>query len=93
MLTIKTISTALDRLISGQPEANDWAVLVEARDSRQISVVTGERAVQFGGSADGAVVVTGDGSIVLKLRASDAAAVDAILDRQFPSRVFQLGRW
>lgn len=90
MRTIKTISAALDRLISGQPEANDWAVLLEARDSRQISVVTGERAVQFGGSADGAVVVTGDGSIVLQLGASDAAVVDAIFDRLFPSRVFQL---
>jgi hypothetical protein len=50
----------------------------------------GERAVAFGGDASRAVITTGDGNVVLRIDASEAAAIDRLLQRSHPSPLHQL---
>jgi len=46
--------------------------------------------VAVGGDANGAVFVTGDGNVVLRIDASGAAAIDRLLQRSLPYPLHQL---
>ncbi len=58
----------LRRLQRGQLTPEDAAILRRARAEGRIVIATGERAVAIGGSADGAVITTGDLHIRLDAR-------------------------
>ena len=71
-------STALqaifDRLEAGKRlRKQELKALVEAVRFQQINIATGDRAVAIGGSADGAVIVTGDRNVVVS--GADAEAI------------------
>ncbi len=84
------LKAALERLVAGGTSAEDCARIEAALAGGVLSVATGDRAVAVGGSADGAVIVTGDGNVVLRVNASGAAAIDRLLQRAFPSPLHQL---
>jgi tetratricopeptide (TPR) repeat protein len=81
---------ALKRLVDGQSSTQDRDQVETVLAGGVLSIASGDRAVAVGGSADGAVVVTGDGNVVLRLDASGATAIERLLQRAFPSRVDQL---
>src|SRR5450631_1757404 len=81
---------ALKRLVDGHSSAQDRDQVETVLAGGVLSIASGDRAVPVGGSADGAVVVTGDGNVVLRLDASGATAIERLLQRAFPSRVDQL---
>ncbi len=72
---------ALQRLKDGTLTPADEQTLLRALKERRITIATGERAVALGGSADGAVIVTGDNNIVLVLDASRHRHLEHFLDR------------
>jgi hypothetical protein len=49
----------------GSLSAEDLQILAAALRSRQITIATGDRAASIGGNADGAVVITGNGNLVI----------------------------
>ncbi|WP_200907187.1 NB-ARC domain-containing protein, partial [Ardenticatena maritima] len=68
----------LERLQSGTLSPDDLNVLREALRTGHLRIATGERAVDIGGSADGAVIVTGDNNIV-RLDAHRRAHLERLL--------------
>lgn len=77
MTDCKKLQAILDRIEAGkrlnQQELN---VLLSAVRSQQITIATGDRAVAIGGSADGAVILTGDRNLTI-------AGVDAEAIREW----------
>jgi len=64
-------STALQAIFNRIEAGNrlsqrDLQMLVAAVRSQQVTIATGDRAVAIGGNADGAVIITGNGNLVLK---------------------------
>jgi len=65
------LQAIFDRIEAGKPlSPQELQTLAAAVRSQQITLATGDRAAAIGGSADGAVIITGDGNLVLQ--ASDA---------------------
>ncbi|UBF28534.1 NACHT domain-containing protein [Kovacikia minuta CCNUW1] len=61
------LQTIFDRIETGKRLGKqDLQILVAAVRSQQVTIATGDRAVAIGGSAAGAVVVTGNGNLVLQ---------------------------
>jgi hypothetical protein len=80
------IRRALEALAHNRQTAADLDLLRQALRDGQITLATGERAVALGGSADGAVIVTGDGNIVQVL--NDRQRID--LERLLATRHYNL---
>ncbi len=60
------LDTILNRLEAGKRlSKQDLQTLVAAVRLQQVTIATGDRAVAIGGSADGAVIVTGDRNILI----------------------------
>jgi DNA polymerase III delta prime subunit len=60
------LNTILNRIEAGKRlRARDLELLVEAIRSQKVTLATGDRSVAIGGSADGAVIMTGDLNLVL----------------------------
>lgn len=73
MTDSKELQAILDRIAAGkQLNQKELQILVAAVRSQQVDLATGDRAVAIGGSADGAVIVTGDRNIVLTVTNTDA---------------------
>lgn len=62
------LTDLIERLTSGIVTPADLDLLREALRTGQIAIATGERAVSLGGSADGAVIVTGDHNRIIILQ-------------------------
>jgi hypothetical protein len=62
------LAGVIERFTSGVYTPADLDLLREALRTGQIAIVTGERAVSLGGSADGAVIVTGDHNRIIILQ-------------------------
>ncbi|RME09676.1 MAG: hypothetical protein D6802_11425, partial [Ardenticatenia bacterium] len=69
----------LERLQSGTLSSDDLNALREALRTGHLRIVTGERAVAIGGSTDGAVIVTGDNNIIVRLDAHRRAHLERLL--------------
>jgi hypothetical protein len=54
------LKQALERLQAGITDTADLETLRRALQAGQIALATGERAVALGGSAEGALIITGD---------------------------------
>jgi energy-coupling factor transporter ATP-binding protein EcfA2 len=76
------IKQALERLQAGITDTADLETLRRAFQAGQIVLATGERAVALGGSAEGVVIVTGDGNVVAVLEGANAAALRHITPDQ-----------
>ncbi|WP_049767549.1 AAA family ATPase [Roseiflexus sp. RS-1] len=63
-----SLAGVIERFISGVYTPADLDLLREALRAGQIAIATGERAVSLGGSADGAVIVTGDHNRIIILQ-------------------------
>jgi hypothetical protein len=81
---------ALERLVAGGATSRDREELRGALAVGTLSVATGERAVSVGGNITNTIVVTGDGSLVLRVDGSGAAAIDRLLERMNPAPLHQL---
>ncbi|WP_448546111.1 NB-ARC domain-containing protein, partial [Roseiflexus sp.] len=73
------IRQALEALAHNRQTAADLDLLRQALRDGQVTLATGERAVALGGSADGAVIVTGDDNIVQVLNARQRADLERLL--------------
>jgi len=73
------LQQALQRLKDGTHTPADLEALRRAVHTGQVTLATGERAVAIGGSADGAIIVTGDGNIVQVLSARQRADLERLL--------------
>src|SRR5262245_23381624 len=71
---IATLKGAIERLVANTASAEDRVQVQAALAAGILSMATGERAVAVGGDANGAVIMTGDGNVVLRIDASAAAA-------------------
>jgi len=76
---------AVKRLVADNASTQDRDQVQAALMEGALSIATGERAVAVGGDANGAVIMTGDGNLVLRIDASEAAAIDRLLQRSHPS--------
>jgi tetratricopeptide (TPR) repeat protein len=90
MPAFEDLRSAFEALISGSASREQCVLVREGLESGQISIATGERAVAVGGSAEGAIIVTGDNSVVLTLDSVGKTAVQKALSGLFPSRLKQL---
>jgi hypothetical protein len=73
------IRQALERLLQGTHTPEDVPILRQSLSEGRLTLITGERAVALGSSADGAVIITGDGNIVLRLDARQRADLERLL--------------
>lgn len=64
---IEDLQAIVDRARSGTLKPADIHALVAAIQSGQMTLATGQQAIGIGGSANGAVVVTGDGNVLLNI--------------------------
>jgi tetratricopeptide (TPR) repeat protein len=87
---LATLKGAIERLVGNAASAEDRDQVRAALAAGVLSMATGERAVAVGGDANGAVIMTGDGNVVLRIDASEAAAIDRLLQRSHPSPLHQL---
>jgi hypothetical protein len=62
---ITVLKSAIERLIAGNASAHDREQVQSAIAAGASSIATGERSVSLGGDANGAVIVTGDGNVIL----------------------------
>ena len=67
-----SLAGVIERFISGASTPADRDLLREALRTGQITIATGERAVNLGGNADGAVIVTGDHNQIIILQGNAA---------------------
>jgi len=67
-----SLAGVIERFTSGVYTPADLDLLREALRAGQIAIATGERAVSLGGSADGAVIVTGDHNQIVILQGNAA---------------------
>jgi len=66
MLDPSALQTIFERIEAGEClNQRELQILREAVQLRQITIATGDSAVGIGGSADGAVIVTGDSNIII----------------------------
>jgi len=72
------LAQALKRIAAGTHSEADWEALRRALSTGQIAIAGGERAVALGGSAESAVIVTGDGNVVQVLAGPAAEAVQRL---------------
>src|SRR6185437_3858601 len=68
MPEVTALHAALERLQAGSHTTTDLEVLRRAYLAKEItiSVASGQRSVAIGGSAEGAVIVTGDGPVTVQ---------------------------
>jgi hypothetical protein len=78
-----SLAGVIERFTSGVYTPADLDLLREALRAGQIAIATGERAVSLGGSADGAVIVTGDHNRIIILQ-GHAATVARELTKPSP---------
>ncbi|MBW4472561.1 MAG: NACHT domain-containing protein [Stenomitos rutilans HA7619-LM2] len=72
------LEAIFDRLEAGKRlSKQDLQTLVTAVRSQQVTLATGDRAVAVGGSADGAVIVTGDRNFIIT--GADAEAIRELM--------------
>jgi len=72
------LQQALQRLRDGTHTPADLEALRRALQAGQIVLATGERAVAIGGSADGAIIVTGDNPVIITLGGTAAEIVQQL---------------
>lgn len=78
MVDSEGLQAIFNRLESGKRLGKpDLRILVTAVRSQQVTIATGDRAVAIGGSADGAVIVTGDRNIIIT--GADAEAISELM--------------
>ncbi len=70
----------IERFTSGVYTPADLDLLREALRTGQIAIATGERAVSLGGSADGAVIVTGDHNQIVILQGNAATVARELIE-------------
>jgi len=68
MRSLQELRMLLSRLADGTATPADLEALRHAVQTGQVTLATGERAVALGGSADGAIIITGDIRIELNSR-------------------------
>ena len=73
---IATLKGAIERLVGNTASTEDRNQVQAALNADILSIATGERAVAVGGDANGAVIMTGDGNVVLRIEVSAAAAIN-----------------
>ncbi len=73
----RQLDEILKRSSRGEETPEDIRILRHVVQTAQVA--TGERAVAIGGSADGAVIITGDGNIVQVLNARQRADLERLL--------------
>lgn len=76
---------AIERVVAGSRAEADIQALVSLLQSGKIALATGDRAVALGGSANDAVIVTGDNNQISVLKGADADAIKALLQEAFQS--------
>jgi type II secretory pathway predicted ATPase ExeA len=74
------LAGVIERFISGASTPADRDLLREALRTGQIAIATGERAVSLGGSADGAVIVTGDHNQIVILQGNAATVARELIE-------------
>ncbi len=75
-----SLAGVIERFTSGACTPADLDLLREALRAGQIAIVTGERAVSLGGSADGAVIVTGDHNRIIILQGNAATVARELIE-------------
>ena len=87
----KDLQAIFDRIeTGGNLDRSDLEILSSAVRSNQITLATGDKAVSIGGSADGAVIITGDRNIIIN--GADAAqlrenlGIQGDINQQFGDR-------
>lgn len=77
----EALQAIFDRIEAGKRLGKqELQILLEAARLQQVTIATGDRAIAIGGSADGAVIVTGDRNIVISN--ADAEAVRELLGKR-----------
>lgn len=84
------LKAALERLAAGAGTNADCQALRQALQARHIVVATGERAVALGRDATDAIIVTGNGNVVIAFKGGEAAAIRQALASLFPPRLHQI---
>lgn len=87
---VAILKGAIARLVGHTASAEDRDQVQAALAAGTLSIATGERAVAVGGDANGAVITAGDGNVVPRIDASEAAAIDRLLQRSHRSPLYQL---
>jgi tetratricopeptide (TPR) repeat protein len=82
------LRSVIDRLIADKASAEDREQVQSAIAAGALSIATGQRAVSLGGDANGAVIVTGDGNVIVHVDSVEAIAW--LLHRSHPSPLHQL---
>jgi len=75
-----SLAGVIERFTSGVYTPADLDLLREALRAGQIAIATGERAVSLGGSADGAVIVTGDHNQIVILQGNAATVARELIE-------------
>lgn len=73
------LAAVLKRIVSGSQDEADIQALLLAVQQRQVTLVTGEKAVALGGNASDAVIVTGDNNIVFILKGEKAEDIERVV--------------
>lgn len=77
----EALQAIFDRIEAGKHLGQqDLQILVKAVRSKQVTIGTGDRAVTIGGSADGAVIVTGDRNVIIA--EADAEAIRELIGKR-----------
>jgi cytidylate kinase len=87
---LSSLKGAIERLVASNASAEDRKHVQAALAAGVLSIATGERAVSLGGSAQGAVITTGDGNVIVRIDVSEVAAIDRLLQKSHPSPLHQL---
>jgi tetratricopeptide (TPR) repeat protein len=85
---LSLLKDAIERLIADNASAQDRERVQSAIAAGALSIATGQRAVSLGGDANGAVIVTGDENVIV--RVDSVAAIAWLLHRGHPSPLHQL---
>jgi hypothetical protein len=72
------LAEILERIGHGQETPEDINILRHAVRTGQVTLATGERAVALGGSADEAIIVTGDNNVIMVFRGIAAETVQRL---------------
>jgi GTPase SAR1 family protein len=75
-----SLAGVIERFTSGACTPADLDLLREALRASQIAIATGERAVSLGGSADGAVIVTGNHNQIFFLQGHAATVARELIE-------------
>jgi hypothetical protein len=87
---VAALKGAIERLVGNIASTEDRNQVQAALAAGILLVATGDRAIAVGGDTNGAVIITGDGNVVLRIDASGAAAIDRLIQRSYPSPLHQL---